>query len=116
MSTRSVLAVATLLLSSTSASAQVFGTFPWQMQPFCNVVTLSLINTPTGFTLEGVDDQCGAANKGSAVGTASFNASGNLTFNFSIVAAPDARPVAVSAVVSPANGSGSWTDSVGNKG
>lgn len=54
-------------------SAQVFGTFPWQMQPYCNVVTLTLTSTPAGFTLDGADDQCGATNKASAVGVASFN-------------------------------------------
>lgn len=103
-------------LSVAPAQAQVFGTFPWQMQPYCNTVTLSLINSATGFTLEGVDDQCGAVNKGSAVGTASFNSSGNVTLNFTIVTAPGGKPVSVSAVVSPATGSGTWTDSLGNSG
>lgn len=105
-----------MVLAGTSASAQVFGTFPWQMQPYCNTVTLSLINSATGFTVEGVDDHCGAANKGSAVGTASFNANGNITFSFTIVAAPAGRAVHVSAIVSPANGSGTWTDSMGGSG
>lgn len=99
-----------------TASAQVFGTFPWQMQPYCNVVTLTLTTTPAGFTLDGTDDQCGATNKASAVGVASFSATGNVTLNFSIVTAPAGKAVHVSAVVSPANGSGTWTDSVGNSG
>lgn len=110
------LAVLALLACAATASAQVFGTFPWQMQPYCNVVTLNLINTPTGFTLEGLDDQCGASNKGSAVGTAAFNAGGNVTLNFTIVVAPAGRPVHVSAIVSPANGEGTWTDSNGYAG
>lgn len=113
---RVALFAAALSLIGTSASAQVFGTFPWQMQPYCNVVTLSLISSATGFTLEGVDDQCGAVNKGSAVGTASFNTAGNVTLNFTIVTAPGGTPVSVSAVVSPATGSGTWTDSAGNSG
>jgi hypothetical protein len=99
-----------------SVSAQVFGTFPWQMQPYCNVVTLTLTNTPAGFTLDGADDQCGATNRGSALGVAIFNAAGNVTLNFTIVTAPAGKPVHVSAVVSPANGNGTWTDSVGNSG
>lgn len=107
------LGVATL---ATPASAQVLGSFPWQMQPYCNIVTLTLTTAPAGFTLDGTDDQCGATNKASAVGVASFNQSGNVTLNFTIVTAPAGKPVHVSAVVSPANGAGTWTDSVGNTG
>jgi hypothetical protein len=113
---RLLFALALVTIGQATASAQVFGTFPWQMQPYCNVITLSLINSATGFTLEGVDDQCGATNKGSAVGTASFSGSGNVTLNFTIVTAPAGKPVHVSAVVSPANGNGTWTDSLGNSG
>ena len=111
-----VLAALMTALGVSSASAQVFGTFPWQMQPYCNVITLTLTNTPAGFTLDGADDQCGATNRASAVGVATFNASGNVTINFTIVTAPAGKPVHVSAIVSPANGNGTWTDSVGNSG
>lgn len=104
------------LLAAAPASAQVFGTFPWQMQPYCNVVTLTLTSTAAGFVLDGVDDQCGAANKASAIGVASFNQSGNVTLNFTIVQAPSAQPLHVSAVVSVGTGSGTWTDSLGNTG
>lgn len=120
MSNSTLVRVASLLLVASAlpltASAQVFGTFPWQMQPYCNVVTLTLTTTPAGFTLDGTDDQCGATNKASAVGVASFSATGNVTLNFSIVTAPAGKAVHVSAVVSPANGAGTWTDSVGNSG
>lgn len=117
-----VLACATLvalsgLVAPAAVSAQVLGTFPWQMQPYCNVVTLTLTTTPAGgWTLDGSDDQCGATNRASAVGVGVFNGGGNVTLNFSIVTAPSARPVHVSAVVSPATGSGTWTDSAGNAG
>ena len=105
------------LLDAAGASAQVLGTFPWQMQPYCNTVTLTLTGTPGGgWVLDGTDDQCGATNKASAVGVASFSATGNVTLNFSIVTAPSGKPVHVSAIVSPANGAGTWTDSVGNSG
>ena len=103
-----VLSLVSILIAS-SAGAQVLGTFSWQMHPYCNVVTLTLTTTPSGYTIDGADNQCGAANQASAVGLASFNASGNVTLNFSIVLAPSARAVHVSAVVSPAN-------SVGNSG
>jgi hypothetical protein len=105
-----------LLLTPAQAGAQVFGTFSWQMLPYCNVVSLTLVNTPAGFTLEGTDNQCGAVNKAGAFGIASFNTSGNVIANFSIVTAPGGSPVHVSAIISPATGSGTWTDSAGNSG
>ena len=86
------------------------------MQPYCNKVTLTLTSLTGNFTLDGTEDQCGTTNKASAVGVATFNAVGNVTLNFTIVTAPSAKPVHVSAVVSPADGSGTWTDSVGNSG
>ncbi|MBP7779086.1 MAG: hypothetical protein KA371_18365 [Acidobacteria bacterium] len=105
-----------LVLTPGQAAAQVFGTFSWQMRPYCNVVSLTLVNTPAGFTLQGTDDQCGAVDKAGAFGIASFNTSGNVTANFSIVLAPGGSPVHVSAIISPATGSGTWTDSAGNSG
>lgn len=118
MTTRIILslAVAVAHLSAPPAWAQVFGTFPWQMQPFCNTVTLTLVATPAGFTLDGTDDQCGGPSRASAVGVASFTAGGDVTLNFTVVTAPSGKPVHVSASVSPANGSGTWSDSVGNSG
>lgn len=97
------------------ASAQVFGTFTWQMQPFCNKVTLTLTAVPGNFTIDGADDQCGATRKASASGMAVFNPDGTVGLNFTIVT-PTAHVAQVAASVSPANGQGTWTDSLGNGG
>lgn len=116
-STHCVFVAAALVVAAAApAGAQVLGPFPWQMQPYCNTVTIRLTGSPTGFTLDGVDNQCGATDQGSVTGTASFNASGNVTLNFTIVTAPGGVPVSVSAVVNPANGDGTWTDSNGFSG
>lgn len=112
---RFIAALALFCISATSASAQIFGTFSWQMQPYCNSVTLSLITMPTGFTVEGIDNQCGGPNKGSVVGTAAFNATGNLVLNFTVVL-PSTRSSQVTAFVSPATGEGTWTDGNGYAG
>lgn len=109
-------AMCVTLCAASSASAQVFGTFAWQMQPYCNIVSLTLSSSPAGFVLEGTDNQCGAVDKASAVGVASFNANGLVNLNFTIVTAPAARAVHVAAVVSPGTGGGTWTDSAGNAG
>jgi len=102
--------------AASSASAQVFGTFAWQMQPYCNIISLTLSSSPAGFVLEGTDNQCGAVDKASALGVASFNANGLVNLNFTIVTAPSGRPVHVAAVVNPGTGSGTWTDNGGNTG
>ncbi len=104
------------LLTAAGASAQVLGTFSWQMQPYCNIVTLTLTQTPGGFTADGSDNQCGAAKLAGAAGMALFNPDGTVGLEFTIVTAPSGKAVHVSASVNPGNGSGSWTDSVGNSG
>lgn len=97
------------------SSAQVFGNFTWQMQPYCNRVTMTLTNTPAGFTLDGADDQCGTS-RGSVFGVAVFTPTGTVALNFTIVSAPSGQGVHVSGIVNPGTGSGTWQDSNGNSG
>lgn len=104
------------LLAATSASAQVFGTFSWQMQPYCNLVTLTITQIPGGYTVDGSDNQCGAGKLAGAAGMALLNPDGTVGLEFTIVTAPSGKAVHVSASISPATGSGPWTDSVGNTG
>lgn len=113
---RFALVVGFILASAGGAFAEVFGTFSWQMQPYCNRVTLTLTSTPAGFTVDGADDLCGAGNRAGAVGIASFDPNGTVAVNVTIVTAPTGRAVHVSAIVDPATGNGTWTDSVGNAG
>jgi hypothetical protein len=111
-----LLAALAIAAGASSAFAQVFGTFSWQMQPYCNRVTLTLTSVTGHFTLDGSDDQCGATKKASAAGIGVFNPDGTVSINFTIVASPGGRAVHVSASVSPVNGQGTWTDDVGNSG
>jgi hypothetical protein len=111
-----LLSAAAVALSPAGADAQVFGTFTWQMQPYCNRVTLTLSNSPGGFTLSGSDDQCGSVSKGSAAGVAVINGDGTVGLNFTIVTPPAGLAIHVSASVSPATGQGTWSDDVGNSG
>lgn len=111
-----VIAAMVLLLGSTAASAQVFGTFSWQMQPYCNVVTLTLTSVTGNFTLDGSDNECGASKQASAAGIGVFNPDGTVGLNFTIVTSPSGQAIQVSASVSPATGQGTWTDSTGASG
>lgn len=103
-------------VAPTGASAQVLGTFTWQMQPFCNRVTLTLSSTPGGFVAAGTDDLCGAPKKAAATGFVVFHPDGTIGISMAIAAVAGVQVVDVAAVVSPANGQGTWSDSAGNSG
>lgn len=115
MAVRSLLTALAIAAGASSASAQVFGTFTWQMQPYCNQVTLTLTSVTGNFTLDGSDNMCGGAKKSSAVGIGVFNPDGSVGINFEIVL-PTGQSVHVAASVSPANGQGTWSDDLGNSG
>ncbi len=108
--------IATLAVAGV-AGAQPLGTFRWQLQPFCNVVTVAVTQTGNVFRVEGTDDQCGAATgAASAIGTAFLNPDGNVGFGINIVAAPGGAPVHVDATMSTTSFSGTWRDSGGYTG
>ena len=100
-----------------AADAQSIGTFRWQLQPYCNVVTLAVTQVGGIYRLEGTDDQCGgAADKASAVGTAFPNPDGTIGFGLTIVVTPGGAPVHVDAALAPGGFDGTWKDSAGDSG
>lgn len=103
-------------LGASDASAQVFGTFSWRMEPYCNIVTLTITQFPAGYTLDGNDNQCGSGRLAGATGQVLINPNGTVGIDFIIVTTPSAVDVRVLAVISPATGSGTWSDSTGNSG
>lgn len=110
-------AAAAVLNSAAPVAAQsVFGTHTWQLQPYCNVITLTLSPSPGGAEVAGFDNLCGASDRASAVGMASQNAAGQVTLNVTIVTAPAGRPVHLTGIVDVRSGAGVWTDSAGNTG
>lgn len=97
-------------------SAQSIGTLTWQLQPFCNRVTLAIAQTGAGYAFDGFDDQCGAPQRAPVVGTGAPNPDGTIGLGLTIVTTPGGRSVHVDARVSPASGQGTWRDSEGNSG
>jgi hypothetical protein len=104
------------LLAGAAASAQSIGSFRWQLQPFCNVVTLTVTQIGGLYTLDGTDDQCGAAQRASVVGTAFQNPDGSVGIGLTTVTAPGGAPVHIDARISIASLNGEWRDSAGNSG
>ena len=104
------------LLAIAAAEAQPLGTFTWQLQPFCNVVTLNLTQQGAVYTMDGFDDQCGAPERAALVGLATPNADGSITVGLNLVTAPGGRGMQVAARFTLPSASGSWSDSAGNSG
>jgi hypothetical protein len=98
------------------AQGTVVGTFRWQLQPFCNAVTVTVTQQGAVYTLDGFDDQCGQPVRAPLVGLAAPNPDGSIGLGFHIVTVPGGRSVHVDARISLATASGTWTDSAGNAG
>jgi hypothetical protein len=104
------------VLTPEPARSQELGSFRWQLQPYCNIVTLTVTQQGGQYTLDGTDDQCAAVRGASVRGMAYINASGSIGFGLTIVTTPGGTPVHVDATISRSSLNGVWNDSLGNSG
>jgi hypothetical protein len=104
-----------LVLPTASAEAQPVGTFKWQIQPYCNVITVNVTQQSGIYTLDGTDDRCGAGESASVVGIAHLTATGLVGFGLTSVL-PGGTAVHTEATISITSFSGTWRDSAGNNG
>jgi hypothetical protein len=109
------LVIASHVILPIAAEAQSLGAFRWQLQPYCNVLTLTVTQSGGAYRLEGTDDQCGSARAG-AIGMAFQRLDGTIGLGLTIVGSPDGSPVHIDATISVATLGGTWRDSVGNSG
>jgi hypothetical protein len=110
-----VAVVSCVLGAGASASAQVLGTFTWQLQPYCNRVTATVTQSGGAFTVDGFDDQCGGATRIPAGGMATINPDGTVSLSLTMVG-PIGVPYHLSARLSLPSASGPWQDSRGDGG
>ncbi len=104
------------VLSAATVGAQPLGSFSWQLQPFCNNLTVNVTQHGSLYTIEGSDDQCGAPQRAPLVATAMLNPDGTIGFGLHIVTVPGGRAVAIDARILLGSLSGQWSDSAGNSG
>jgi hypothetical protein len=116
MSMRTFVFVTLLVAAGSAARAQPIGTFRWQMQPYCNVLALNVTQTGGVYTLDGFDDQCGAATVAPLTGTAIPNPNGTIELGLNIVTSPGGAPLHVAVPLSVATLGGTWRDSAGATG
>lgn len=105
-----------LLAGAASASAQTLGTFAFQQSPYCNVITVVITQNGATYTVDGADNQCGAAQQASATGTAFLNPDGSVGLGLTVVTTPGGTPITLDATVSAVTGNGTWRDSSGASG
>ena len=89
------------------AAAQTLGTFRWQLEPYCNIVSVTVVQQGGHYLLDGTDDQCGGGARSSVNGLAFLNADGSIAFGLTLVA-PTSTPVHIAATMSLATLSGGW--------
>jgi hypothetical protein len=98
-----------------STAAQAVAPLTWQLQPYCNVITLSATVDGPGYRLEGFDDQCGSARRATLAGTAMPNPDGTIAFTFLIITV-DGRGSLTAVSLNSRTLGGPWSDSAGNSG
>jgi len=97
------------------AAAQTIGTFRFQLQPTCNVLTLTVVQQGGQYQIDGLDDQCGSPQRASVSGLAFPNNDGLLGFGLTIVTS-GGNPLHVDAFLSLSSFTGTWRDSTGATG
>lgn len=102
------------------ASAQTIGTFRWQQQPYCNVLTLTITQVGAAYRLEGTDDGCGAPRQASVVGLGFLNPNGTVGMGLTVVTndggGSGGAPLHLDAAISLTSLSGTWRDNTGQTG
>ncbi len=73
-----VLAAALVFAWPSTTPAQSLGSFTWQLQPFCNRLTVTVTQNGSIYTLDGYDDQCGTPQRAPRVGMATPNPDGSI--------------------------------------
>lgn len=98
------------------APAQTIGTFRWQQQPYCNVLSLTVTQNGALYELNGFDDQCGAATRAAVTGLGVLNPNGTIGFGLTVITSPGGSPLHIDASLSLATLGGSWRDTTNSSG
>jgi hypothetical protein len=111
------LALALLVALPAIVTAQTLGTFRWQMQPYCNLLTLTVTQIGGVYRVEGTDDECGAGrDRASVAGLAFPNPDGNIGMGLTIVTPATGSAVHLTAEIALAGLSGTWRMANGDSG
>lgn len=107
-----------MLAVAAEVGAQSLGTFTWQQQPYCNLITVNVVQQGSVYQLDGYDDQCGAGARASVTGMAFPNPNGTIGIGLTVVTSSSATaaPLHLSASLTLPSVNGTWKDSTGGTG
>ncbi len=101
-------------LATLTAHAQPLGTFTWRLEPYCNLVTVTVTQNGAVYTMDGYDDLCSSTRRAPLVGLATPNPDGTIAIGWNIVIR--GTGLHVGARIDLAGLGGTWDDSAGNSG
>jgi hypothetical protein len=101
--------VAAIVTVASPAGAQLLGKYRFRLEPFCNVVTLSVEQQGDIYVLTGFDDRCGASVRAAVTGTAYFNPNGTSGIGLTTIR-PDGISTQDTVTINSTTLSGTWTD------
>lgn len=95
------------LTAAGTVQAQSLGTFRWQQEPYCNVITLDVVQRGGVYQLTGFDDECDAPARGAVNGTAFQNPDGSIGMGLSVIT-PSGQSFHLDITVTLSTLSGTW--------
>lgn len=104
---------------SLSAQVQTIGTLSWKMEPYCNTLTLTIVQDPAGIRLQGTEDLCEAGSVPQAVdGSAVLDAGGiaRLGLSTGVPGVFSVEGNRIVAAIDTATLNGTWSDDAGRSG
>lgn len=113
---RALIVIALISSAAPSALAQPIGSFRWQFAPYCNVVTLDVVQALGTFTLSGIDEGCSGGRDGHVTGTAVTHGQGTEVLISLTMTRSDGIVVTIGIDMAIATLTGEWSDSSGNSG
>lgn len=109
-----------LLGSAGVSTGQSLGVFQWQQLPYCNVLTVNVVQNGSVYQLDGIDNQCGAARSASVSGLGFVNPNGTIGLGLTIVtndgAGAGGAPLHLDVTLALPSASGTWRDNTGQTG
>lgn len=112
-------AVLGCVLGTSEAWAQPLGTFRWQQTPYCNVITVNVVQVGAIYHLDGTDNQCDAARQAAVTGLGFVNPNGTIGLGLTIVTndggGNGGAPLHLD-VILDLSASGTWRDNTGISG
>lgn len=110
-----ILAILSLVVTASSASAQSLGTFRWQVQPYGSVLQLNVTQQGSIFLLAGSELQCGGNATLPVSGVAVMQADGRVILGLTTITL-QGRGLHTRATINTSDFNGFYSDNGGNSG